>query len=342
MRAGTSELSARFTMNTYLHISKKVLAGELVTPEDLRFLIAHANHAPHDLLHLAWKVRKRYFGRRVSLCCIVPGKLGGCSEDCKWCAQRATNMAVTRTASKELVQAADDALSAGAWRLGIVNSGRRPSQADMQAIAAAVREILSDESRRALCLCASLGELTEPQARDLRQAGVVRYHHNLETSRRFFDQVVSTHNYDDRLATLANASAEGLEICCGALFGIGESWDDRIDLALTLRDKIRPASVPLNFLHPIQGTPLEHAEPLGPMEILTIISLFRIAIPQVDIKIAGGRVANLRDMQSWIFYAGATSCMVGNYLTTAGRGIDEDLKMIEDLGLDIDKPVKGL
>ena len=128
-----------------------------------------------------------------------------------------------------------------------------------------------------------------------------------------------------------------MSLCCGGIFGLGESWDDRVDLALTLRDEVHPDVVPLNFLHPIPGTPLEKARPLAPMEILTIIAVFRLVLPRVDLKVAGGREVNLRDMQSWIFHAGATSCLIGNYLTTQGRPAEEDLQMIADLGLAVVK-----
>ncbi len=218
--------------------------------------------------------------------------------------------------------------------MGIVNSGRRPDEADLQAAeraAEAIRQARGDETR----LCASLGELTGEQARRLASAGFTRYNHNLETSRRMYERMVTTHVYDDRLATLAACREAGLRICSGGIFGLGETWDDRIDLAMTLRDQVGADVVPLNFLHPIPGTPMADATPLGPMEILSIIAVFRLALPDVDLKIAGGREANLRDLQSWMFYVGGTSCIIGNYLTTKGRSAADDLKMIEDLGLQV-------
>jgi biotin synthase len=165
----------------------------------------------------------------------------------------------------------------------------------------------------------------------------VRYNHNLETSRDFFPKVVTSHSFEDRLGTLAAARGGGLRLCCGGIFGIGESWLDRVDLAVTLRDEVQPDVVPLNFLHPIPGTPLEGASPLPPLEILTIIALFRLAMPEVDLKIAGGREKNLRDLQSWVFYAGGTSTLLGNYLTTTGRPARADLQMVADAGLRIVK-----
>lgn len=179
----------------------------------------------------------------------------------------------------------------------------------------------------------SLGAISADQARQLAQAGIHRYHHNLETSRRFFPSMVTTHGYDERLETLAAARAVGMSLCSGGIFGIGETWADRVDLALLLRDQVRPDVVPLNFLHPIPGTPLEHARPMPPTEILAIIAVFRLLLPTADIKVAGGRCLNLRDLQSWIFHAGATSLMVGDYLTTPGRDAAADRQMVQDLGL---------
>jgi len=180
-----------------------------------------------------------------------------------------------------------------------------------------------------------MGELTDSQARRLVAAGFRRYNHNLETSRRMYPQMVTSHTYEDRLRTIEVARCAGLRLCCGGLFGLGETWADRAELALALRDQVRPDVVPLNFLHPIPGTPLGGATPLKPLEILSIIAVFRLVMPTVDIKVAGGREHNLRDMQSWMFHAGATSCLIGNYLTTAGRPVGEDLRMIADLGLKI-------
>ena len=311
--------------------------GRLDRPAALR-LAEDGRHNPHELLYWAHRVRQRHFSTMVRFCAIVPGKSGGCSEDCRWCAQSARHAAcdpaTSRTALACIVSAARTASANHAAGLGIVNSGRRPTDRDMDAVVQAAGEI-SHQDIADLGLCASLGELTDAHARRLAEAGFRHYTHNLETSRRMFPQMVSTHSYDDRLRTLQAARNAGLRLCCGGIFGLGESWADRVDLALTLRDEVRPAVVPLNFLHPITGTPLENAAPLTPMEILCIIAVFRLVLPTVDLKIAGGREVNLRDLQSWMFYAGATSCLIGNYLTTCGRPADEDLRMIEDLGLTI-------
>jgi len=317
-------------------MGRRVLAGERLDRPDLLMLAELAHDRPHDLLYWAWRVRTDRFGNGVKLCSIAAGKLGACSEDCKWCAQSGISApGVTepsRLACGQIENAAVEASGLGAASFGIVNSGRKPTARDMAEVVQAAEAILTN----ATCgveVCASLGELTDETAAVLVAAGVTRYNHNLETSRRFYPKVVTTHKYEDRLATVATARRAGMRICCGGLFGLGESWADRIDLTLALRDEVRPDVVPLNFLHPIQGTPLADAKPLTPTEILTTIAIFRMAMPGTDLKMAGGREVNLRDLQSWCFYAGATSLLVGNYLTTIGRRPEDDLRMIEDMGL---------
>jgi biotin synthase len=213
----------------------------------------------------------------------------------------------------------------------MVNPGRRPQEGDLRSL-----EELNEKLRLEGLppACASLGELNEPTAMRLRAAGVVRYNHNLETSRSHFGHMVTTHSHDDRLATLRAARAAGMALCCGGIFGIGESWDDRIELAFTLRDQVQPDVVPLNFLDPRPGTPLAHVKTLSPLECLHIIALFRFVLPTVNIKIAGGRRL-LLDLQSWVFHAGASSLMVGDYLTTTGRDAATELRMVADLGLEL-------
>ena len=317
-------------------MGRRVLAGERFDRPDILRLVQAAKDEPLDLLHWAARVRTRRFGNAVKLCAIVPGKLGGCGEDCRWCAQSgacgAEAAKPSRTGLADIRNAAGQAAACGAASFGIVNSGRRPSARDLEEVAGAFGAIRRDGKWNLQC-CASLGELTDAQARRLVAAGITRYNHNLETSRRFFPQVVTTHTYEDRMRTLVAAREAGLSLCCGGIFGLGETWEDRIDLALALRDEVGPDVVPMNFLHPIPGTALEKATPLPPMEILSIIALFRLVLPGADLKIAGGREANLRDLQSWMFHAGGTSCVIGNYLTTCGRKAQEDLQMIRDLGL---------
>jgi len=321
-------------------IAARAMASEPPARAELLDLAARSAERPHDLLYWAGEVRRGRFGRAVRLCCIVPGKLGACGEDCKWCAQSARSAsgftALHRASRDEILSAASAASACGAANIGIVNSGRRPSDQEADQVAQFAADIRA-ATGAAIGVCASLGELTDAQARRLARAGIVRYHHNLETSRRFFPQVVTTHDYQRRMETLASARGAGMSVCCGGLFGMGETWEDRVDLALALRDEVRPDVVPLNFLHPVAGTALQDAAPLEPMEILRIIAIFRLALPSADIKVAGGRQVNLRDLQSWVFLAGATSLMTGDYLTTQGRQPQDDLRMIADLGMEVVK-----
>jgi len=324
-----------------LHISEiqlRSLANEPLSHPEVLFLAEAAQKQPYELMYRAHQVRRQNFSNKVRLCSIAAGKLGACREDCKWCAQSVhwskSDEPVRRASVEQVAAAARSATGHCVASFGIVNSGRRPSQAELESVIESAHRIRSDNPD-SLTLCASLGELTAEQATALADAGIHRYNHNLETTERIFRQVVTTHSYADRLATIRSARQAGLKLCCGGLMGLGETWEDRVDLALTLRDQVDPEIVPLNFLHPIPGTPLGDRQPLDPLEILSIVALFRLVLPRVDIKIAGGREKNLRDLQSWAFYAGATSCIVGNYLTTQGRDVQADLQMFRDLGLEV-------
>lgn len=288
----------------------------------------------YDLLYTANKIREKYCGNKIKFCSIVNAKSGRCSEDCKFCSQSAHyNTNTPEYGLKEpheILFFAKNAEKNGSRRFGIVTSGHSlTDEKDWQKIYEII-SLLKKETN--LIIDASLGCLDLEHAKLLKKTGLTRYHHNLETSLQFFPKICSTHNFSDRLNAVKIVKAAGLELCCGGLFGIGEDWKDRIELASILKE-IEPDSVPLNFLNPIPGTPLESAKPLNPLEILRIIAIYRIILPKTDISVCGGRERNLRDLQSWIFYAGANATMLGNYLTTPGRPPKEDLQMIEDLGL---------
>lgn len=289
-----------------------------------------------DLLYYANRIREKYFGNKVKLCSIVPGRLGGCSQDCAFCAQSLHyDTAVDKTpkilSDEEILAAAAEAREKGVANFGIVYSGKAITEEELHRIEGLIKTITDDYG---LGMCASLGIINEAQAKRLADAGLKRYNHNLETSERHFADIVTTHKYADRVKTIEVATKAGFGVCGGGIFGIGETETDRIDMAMELR-RLAVDTVPMNFLHPIEGTPLGNIETLTPREILRIIALYRFILPKTSLKIAGGRVLNLRDMQSWIFKAGATSILTGNYLTTAGRSAAEDQQMIEDLGLEI-------
>lgn len=317
-------------------IAECVLNGSDLDPDQIEILIQNTEDAEgfEDLLYWANRIRRKYFGNNVKVCSIVPGRLGGCNQDCAFCAQSVRyDTAIDKTpvilSDEQILEAARIAKESGVPNLGIVNSGKAITESELQRLEKLIARIKNEYS---IGVCAGLGIIDEDQAKRLAAAGVTRYNHNLETSERHFANVVTTHTFTDRVTTIQNAQAAGLDICAGGIFGIGEDQADRIQMALTLRD-LKVDTVPMNFLHPIEGTPLGNMETLQPNEILWIIALYRFILPKVNLKVAGGRVLNLRDIQSWIFYAGCTSILTGNYLTTAGRATKEDLQMLKDLGL---------
>ncbi|MDD4891540.1 MAG: biotin synthase BioB [Phycisphaerae bacterium] len=310
-----------------------VLAGEAIDREGAMQLADVTGERLYDLFYWANRVRMARFGLSVTFCSIAAGRVGGCSEDCKFCAQSARHQthiqAGPAATDAQLVAAAREAVRAGAGSFGIVNPGRSPSAKELAGLADSYRELAAVGSLR---LCASLGCLTLDQARRLCAMGVRRYNHNLETSRRFYPSIVSTHAFDDRVNTLRNVKAAGMDICSGGIFNLGETWADRVDMAITLRE-LGAVMVPLNFLHPIPGTPLADRPAMPAMDVLKVVAIYRLLLPGAEIKLAGGRELNLRDLQSWMFYCGATSAMVGNYLTTCGRPTEQDQAMVRDLGL---------
>lgn len=285
-------------------------------------------------------LRHHFKGNSINTCSLINAKSGLCPEDCKFCAQSAHYTTAAKNypllPATIIVDKAKHAADRGARGFSIVTSGYGvDNHTDLDGVAGALKGITEQTP---LYRCASLGILTEQELLYLKNAGLVKYHHNLETSRSFFPEVCSTHPYDDDIEAIKNAKNAGLNVCCGGVFGIGESWDQRIELAFTLKE-LDVDSIPINFLNPVAGTPLEGARLLTPMECLKIISLFRLVLPEKDIVVCGGREVNLRDMQSMIFYAGANGMMTGGYLTTSGRPVEDDLKMIHDLGLEVTKPV---
>jgi biotin synthase len=316
-----------------LGLARRVIAGGEITRDEADKLFRLEGEDVYDLFYAAHKVRRHFHGNRVTFCSILPTKFGNCSEDCKFCAQSGHfDTGIQPHAmmnGEEVAQACADARDNGASAFGIVNSGRGPNQREWSKIMEAVHAMKKVDG---ICHCATLGTLTEEQAKDLKAAGVRRINHNIETSKEFYPQIVTTHTWQERVDTVRLAQRVGLEACCGCIFGMGETVADRVSVAFSLRE-LNPSVVPLNFLFPIPGTPLENAPRLRPLEILKIIAVMRLILPRQDLKIAGGREKNLRDLQSWIFYVGGTSGLIGNYLATAGRPNREDLQMIEDLEL---------
>ncbi|MDD3041629.1 MAG: biotin synthase BioB, partial [Methanosarcinaceae archaeon] len=255
--------------------------------------------------------------------------------NCSFCAQSLHNGAKALTyplqEPEDLLEAAKKAEKNGACRIGIVTSGNRLTDAELESVLEAV-ELIKTETK--LEVCASLGSLNPDRARKLKNAGLSRIHHNLETSEDFFGKICTTHSYAERVRTVEIAKAAGLEVCSGGLIGLGESRKDRIKLAFALRT-LDVDAVPLNILTPVPGTSLENAEPLEAMEILKTLALFRLILPDKPIILAGGRERNLRDLQALALLCGANGLITGNYLTTEGQAPARDLRMIRDVGLSV-------
>lgn len=286
------------------------------------------------LLARATAARQALVGNQVSACSIINARCGNCPEDCAFCAQSRRSRANIETwplvDEATMVRAAAAASQDGAQRFGIVTSGKAvAADRDLAVIAGAIRRIATTLPIRP---CASLGTLDREALARLRDAGLTRYHHNLEAASSFFPQICTTKNYADKLRTVAAAKAVGLEVCCGGIFGLGESRAQRVELLAAIRD-LEPDSVPLNFLVPIPGTPLEHQADLTPRECLRLIAVARLMMPGCSIRLCGGREPQLRDRQSWIFAAGADSLMIGGYLVTGGRPVASDRQMVADAGM---------
>ncbi len=319
--------------STVAGLAMQVLSGQPLSREQAEQLTRVEGDDLYDLFYWANKIRIRFTGGKVHFCSIVAGKAGGCSEDCGYCSQskhHKTHVTPTRLDVEEMQAARDQAFANGASSFGIVNSGRGPTDKELDWLEPFFRE--NSEGKR-IRTCATLGELSSDHAQRLRSMGVLRVNHNLETSRRHFPNITSTHTYQDRVNTLKNAKAAGLSLCSGGIFGMGEDWSDRLDVAFELRE-IGVDVVPLNFLNRIEGTPVYgRVEDMPPREALKIIAIFRFILPDREIKAAGGREKILRDLQSWIFFAGASSFLIGNYLTTFGRTAEQDHQMLQDLGV---------
>lgn len=277
-----------------------------------------------DLLALAGKARREHTGNHLEVCGIINAKSGKCSEDCKFCAQSAHyNTSVQEYPLKscdQIVEAAKKAKRDGAKRFGIVTSGNRLTEEELEVVSSAVRVIRDNVG---ILPCASLGALKDEEFGLLKSAGLDRYHHNIETSERFYSSIVSTHGYSERVNTVKAAKNAGLEVCSGGILGLGEKWEDRIDMALLLKE-LDVDSVPLNFLVPVKGTPLEGSGSISPIDAIRAIAIFRIALKDKTLKVVAGRESILKDFQGMMFAAGANGMMVGGYLTVAGRSVEED------------------
>jgi biotin synthase len=316
-------------------IEEKVLEDKKLDWEEAHALLGL--NQKKDLLRLvalACEVRERQGGNRIDLCSLINAKSGQCPENCAFCAQSSQyNATITSYPLLEdsvILQAAREAEQNGAHHFCIVTSGKRVTEKEFEQILNTLRQLKKTTNLRLDC---SLGHLPKEYLVELRRVGVSRYNHNLETGKTFFPQICTTHSYQDRWNTVKSIQEAGLETCCGGIIGMGETWEDRLELAFSLRE-LGVTCATINILNPRPGTPLAHIPPLPPWEIIKTIAIFRLILPNSIIKLAGGRERNLRDMQPLGILAGANGLIIGGYLTTTGRPATEDRQMIKDLGLE--------
>ena len=307
----------------------------LLTRDELTGLVALPDRWVTSLAALAHQVRLEWCGPQVEVEGILSAKTGGCPEDCHFCSQSSrfdTPVKATPFLDPdEVLQAAEETKAAGASEFCIVLAVRGPDERTMQRILDLVPMV---QDRTGLNVAVSAGLLTDDQARRLAGGGVHRYNHNLETSRSFFPQVVTTHTWEERHDTCRLVLHHGMELCCGALIGMGESDEQRIELLGQLQE-LGPTEVPLNFLNPRPGTPLGDGHPVAAWEAIRWIALFRLGLPGVILRYAGGREVTLRELQSMGMTSGINALIVGNYLTTLGRSADEDHQMLADLRMPV-------
>ena len=318
-------------MTTYI---EKALAQGGVNREDAHELVELAES---ELFASATALREHYFGRRIEACYIINAKSGNCNMNCRFCSQSGFNSTEIEhypfMSSAELERIVEEWRAYPVGRCGIVTSGGALTDSDVEKLAEFIEAQVASGKKRPR-ICGSLGRLKKHAIERLKQAGLTRLHHNLETCESFYPQVCTTQTWRDRLDTVHQAMENGLSVCCGGLFGLGENWDDRITFALELkREGIR--NIPINFLYPHPGTPLAEQPVMSAAEALRIIAVFRHIIPDATLRICGGRVSVLRERQYELFAAGANAFMTGNYLTIPGAGISADMAKLRELGLEL-------
>jgi biotin synthase len=318
----------------WYELSRRVLKGERLERSDALDVLKSDDDELLAVLNGAFSVRRQYFGRDVTLHVIRNAKSGSCSENCSFCSQSALSESdiplYSMQTIDELMEGAQKAHEMSARRYCIVTSGRGPSRKDLDQVCEAVRKIKKEIP---IQICTSLGLLTKEQAGQLKDAGVDRYNHNLESSERFYSTFCTSHSFSDRVATTRIAKAAGMELCSGGLVGMGETLEDRVELAFALRE-LDVDSIPVNFLNPRPGTPLEGRARLTPGDCIRTLAMFRFVNPGREIRVAGGRESCIGHMQVLSLYA-ANSLFTTGYLTTPGQGYEADMLMIDQAGFKV-------
>lgn len=329
-----SEFRSTPTSTEWHSLAQWVLEGHQLETDEALAILRSGDEQLLDVLAAAYAIRRHYFGRRVQLYFLISAKTGLCPEDCAYCSQSKVSSAdiprYNLLSAEKLLDGARAAAERQAKTYCIVISARGPSNREMEAITTIVPRIKSEFD---LKICACLGLLTPEQAAQLKACGVDRVNHNLNTSEEFYGEICSTHTYRDRVATLEAVRSAGMELCSGGIIGMGEQDADVVRMAFALRD-LAAESIPVNFLNPIDGTPLAGSRRLNPRYCLKVLAMFRFANPASEIRIAGGRELHLGSMQALGLYA-ANSIFVGDYLTTEGQSPAADYKMIEELGFEV-------
>ncbi|UJF32777.1 biotin synthase BioB [Paenibacillus hexagrammi] len=317
-------------------LAEKVLQGSVITREEGLAIITADDDELLSMMQAAYQVRKYYYGKKVKLNLIINAKSGLCPEDCGYCSQSIVSKApIVKYPLLEkqiLVEGAHKAKELQVGTYCIVASGRGPTERELDQVVEAVREI---KATLPMKICACLGILTDEQASRLYEAGVDRYNHNVNTSAGQFRRITSTHTYEDRIQTVEKAKLAGMSPCSGAIIGMGESDEEIVEIAFALRE-LDADSIPINFLNPIPGTPMENRRDLDPRKCLKVLALMRLVNPTKEIRVAGGREVNLGSLQSLSLYA-ANSVFVGDYLTTEGQEAEQDHRMIEELGFEVEQ-----
>jgi len=321
----------KYTIESYINIAKAIIEGQRPEDKIYHHLALTGDKDVFALMAGADLIRETFFKREIHLCSICNGKSGTCSEDCKFCSQskfHTSDIEIYPLMSKaELQKGAYALMDTDVHRYSVVTTGKGLGKSEVRQVADTLGELPSKK----LSYCVSLGILDDSDMDYLKACGISRYHHNLETCRSHFDTVCTSHTYDDRINTIKRAKNAGLSVCSGGIFGVGESMAQVLELAFELRE-LEVDAVPINFLTPIPGTPFEGENNLTPLRCLKIISVMRYVLPDTDIIICGGRIPNLKMLHPLVFQAGANGIMTGNYLTTKGNQLQEDLDMINQLG----------
>ncbi len=314
-------------------LKNRILSGEKISRREAVEL-SKTNEKAY-LYEAANQIRKHFNGNAFDLCSIQNAKSGACSENCKWCSQSAHNKADVEiydmVSSKVAVAMAKQNESYGVKKFSLVTSGRAISDKHLKSVIGIYEDIKKETN---IGLCASMGLLTKEQLIQLRDVGIEHYHCNLETSKNYFPNLCTTHTYDEKVATIKEAQSLGIKVCSGGILGMGESMEDRIDMALDLRN-LGILSIPINILNPIEGTPLRGMQHLDKDEVLTSIALFRFINPKANLRFAGGRNM-IKDYQDEALNAGMNAALVGDLLTTTGSsGVEEDKKDFRALGFEL-------